>query len=207
KYLFAICDGPEPPPDDLPNIESDAARSRRLLVLVAGNGGDKWIAWNDFLIALGGAVRSWRALGPDYETALITLAQNQLCEGQQGEPWRLFEEAVGDGLEFLFGRRVQRLGGAARGRKVPDLLAQSPDRRLLVVDAKASKDPFDASSPQLRPLAEYVNKQKVRQQGVIEVSSALIVASAFKQEIHALQEISGEFLTETQIPVAFLTAT
>jgi hypothetical protein len=110
-------------------------------------------------------------------------------------------------LEFLFGRRVRRMGGAARGSRVADLLAHTPDARLLVVDAKASADSFDASWPNLRALVEYVKTQQARQRGEIEVAAALIVAPAFKQDAAALAEVGGQFLPDTKVPIAFMTAT
>jgi len=206
RYLVALCEGRFPPPDDIPNIRRDAAREDRLLVMVAETGGDDWLAWSDFLLALGGAVPIWRALGPGYDSALLTLSRNELPEGLKGEAWRLFEEAVADGLEFLFGRRVLRLGGAARGTRVADLLAHTPDGRLLIVDAKASSKSFDAAWPELRALGEYVQKQQARQRGGIEVAAALVVAPVFKQEPEALAAVAGEFLAERRVPVTFATA-
>ena len=207
RYLIVLCEGQTPPQDDLSNIQRDAERTGRLLVLVAQEAGENVLAWSDFLLVMGGAVPMWRALGREYDTALLTLSQNQLPDGVVGEAWRLFEEAVGDGLEFLFGRRVRRLGGAARGSRVADLLAQTPDTRLLVVDSKASGDLFDASWPNLRPLVEYVKRQQTRQRGEIDVSAALVVAPSFKQDATALAGVAGQFLAETRVPAAFLTAT
>ena len=206
RYLIVICEGAAPPENDLPNIQRDAQREHRLRVIVAEARGAEWIAWSDFLLMLGGAVPAWRALGSEYDEALLILAANRLPAGSRGEAWRLFEEAVADGLEFLFGYRVRRLGGAARGARVPDLLAHTPDERLLVVDTKASKDAFDASWPELRPLVEYVKGQQGRQRGAIEVASALIVAPAFKQDVEGLVAVGSQFLVETRVPASFLTA-
>jgi hypothetical protein len=206
RYHIVLCEGAAPPRSDLPNIKRDAQREHRLLVIVTEARGAEWIAWNDFLLMLGGAVPAWRALGSEYDEALLTLAANRLPAGSRGEAWRLFEEAVADGLEFLFGNRVRRLGGAARGARVPDLLAHTPDERLLVVDTKASKDSFDASWPELRPLVEYVERQQGRQRGAIEVASALVVAPAFEQDADGLVAVGSQFLVETHVPASFLTA-
>jgi hypothetical protein len=44
-------------------------------------------------------------------------------------------------FEFVFGRRVRRMGGRRRGQAVSDLIAQTVSG-LLVIDAKASGAPI-----------------------------------------------------------------
>jgi hypothetical protein len=120
--------------------------------------------------------------------------------------WLIFEDLVCDGLEFIFGRRAHRLGGRRRGQPVSDIVAVLPTTELLVVDAKAAGKGFDANWPALRPLVEYVKKQLQRQQGHNVVHSALLVSSSFDQAAATLQELSNTFLSETRIPLAFMTA-
>jgi len=74
----------------------------------------------------------------------------------------------------------------------------------LIVDTKASEKPYSVGAPELRPLTEYVKKQKIRQKGRLEVSAALLVADQFEQDSERLQELSGEFLADTGIPLSFL---
>src|SRR5205807_10630802 len=81
-----------------------------------------------------------------------------------------------------------------------------PTTELLIVDAKAAGDGFDASWPALRALVEYVKRQQHRQQGYNLVDSAVLVSSRFKQPPPTLQELSNGFLAETRIPLVFLTA-
>jgi len=126
------------------------------LVLVAASSAQGQISWQEFLKVMGGAVPSWRALQPNYESHLLTASRDQLPEGESGEAWLLFEDLVADGLEFLLGRKVGRYGGRRRGENVSDMIAALPDYNLLVVDAKASRAGFDAAWPALRPLVEYV---------------------------------------------------
>jgi hypothetical protein len=52
RYLIVLCEGNRPPPDDLPNIQRDAQRDGRVLVLIAGAAEEGCLAWNDFLLAL-----------------------------------------------------------------------------------------------------------------------------------------------------------
>lgn len=203
-YLIVICDTARPPSDDIDNIRRDAESQKRVLVVVATSCGDDWIAWLDFLAALGGGVPSWRALGDDYSDVLRTLGKNKLPPGEEGEAWRLFEEACADGLGFVLGRRVLLMGGAKRATKVSDMLTQTPDGRLLVIDAKASGGPYNVTWPRLRALVEYVERQRDRQRGLVDVSGALIIASEFEQSTEQLKDIAGKFVARTGVPLALL---
>lgn len=205
-YLIALTDEDEFSGAEIADIIRSAQNQSRSLVAIARLPGNDWISWEDFTEALGGAVPSWQALSPDYFAALITASQNQLPTGMTGDPWLIFEDLVGYGLEFVFGRRVRRLGGRTRGRRVSDIQAQTPQERIIVVDAKAAGGGFDVQWPELRPLIEYVARQKDRQRGQLAVKGALIVSSQFRQPSERLQELSNEFLAETGVPVSFLKA-
>jgi hypothetical protein len=192
-------------PESVGTLREIARRESRSLVMVGAHTDDLQLGWKDFLDALGGGLPSWRALSKEYSDSLIAAAQNQLPAGYEGEAWRIFEDLVEDGLAFIFGRKVHKLGAKRRGAKVSDMTAQLPDGALLVVDAKASKDPFDAAIHNLRALAEYTRNQVQRQRGHFAVSSALIVAFAFVQNEADLLQISREFSAQSSIPVSFLT--
>ncbi len=205
RYTVVLCDAAEPPPS-VGHVRRAAARAGRVAVTVARAAGADWIAWTDFVDALGGPVPTWRALGSGYPEMLDELSRMRVPAGMEGEAWRLFEEAVADGLEFVLGRRVHRLGGLQRGQRVPDLLAQRPDGVLLVVDAKASAGKFNADWAALRPLAEYVALQRERQRGQSDVGAAVIVAPGFKQNVRGLADVAGDFVAETGAPLVFLSA-
>lgn len=205
QYLVSVCQTDEPPGDDVENIRRAALAERRVLVLVARTPGASWMSWRDFLSALGGAVPSWRALGPDYKLTIETAARNRTPSGFAGEGWQVFEDAVGDGLEFILGRRVLRMGGHRRGQAVSDMMTVTPDERLLVIDAKASEDAYTVTVETLRPLAEYVKRQQQRQQGHAEVAGTLLVAASFAQPNTRLSEVSNGFLADTRVPLALLT--
>lgn len=187
-------------------IIREADSQGRAVAFVARYSGDRQASWQEFLDAMGGAVPTWRALAPEYSSALLVAAKNQLPPGSKGEAWRLFEDLVADGLEFTFGRRARRLGGRKRGVTVSDILAQLPDGALVVADAKAYAEGFSADWASLRALVEYVRRQKERQRGHNEVFGALVVAGAYKQEAQALAELSPRFIAETGCPIAFLQA-
>jgi hypothetical protein len=203
-YMLVVCEAEEPPKRDLPNIRRTAARNGQVVVFVARASGSEWLSWPEFLAALGGAVPTWRALGDDYTSILRTVAKTELPPGMAGEAWTIFEEAAADGLEFLFGRRVRRMGGKRRGQRVSDIIALTPDERVLVVDAKASAKPYEVSWPKLRPLVEYVKAQQARQKGQLDVGGAIVAAGGFKRSKTELMELHGEFFTETNVPLTFV---
>lgn len=204
--LLAVTSEDELSFNELEDLKHAAASECRSVVVVAAVGGQEQLSWGEFLDALGGAVPSWRALASSYGHALVTASQNQLPAGETGEAWRLFEDLVGDGLEFLFGKRVRRLGARRRGQTVSDMIAQLPDTALIVVDAKATASGFDASWNELRPLGEYVQRQRDRQRGQNLVFCALVVSSGFQQDDSALVDVSRRFYAENFAPIAFLSA-
>lgn len=206
RYLVVVCDGDDPPTSDLPNIARTAEELRRTLLVVCKLGGPTWISWQDFLDSLGGAVPSWRALGPEYRTILLDSANNRVPSGLTGEAWQILEDAVADGFEFILGNRVNRLGGKKRGRRVSDMVTQTPDRHVLILDTKASAAPFDATWDELRPLVEYTKTQIARQRGQFEVRGAILVAHDFKQQVDSLTKFSGDFLAEAGVPLTFVRA-
>jgi hypothetical protein len=204
RYLFAICETGEPVEGDLSYIRRTAEKENRILVVVARQPGETWIGWDDFIAILGGAVPIWRALAGGYADILRIAAQNRLPPGLTGEAWQIFEDTVADGLEFIFGRRVRRMGGRRRGQRVSDMITLTPDDQILIVDTKASASAYDVGAPELRPLVEYVKSQKIRQRGRLDVSAAILVADKFKQDQQRLKELSGEFLSEVHVPLTFL---
>lgn len=206
-YLIAVTDLDELSEPEIDDIYHSAANQNRIPVIVTPIPSERTISWEDFTEALGGAVPSWQALSPEYDQALVTAAKNQLPAGEtEGEAWLIFEDLVGFGLEFIFGRRVRRLGGRLRGRPVSDIQAQMPTGDVLVIDTKASADGFNATWSELRSLVEYVKRQRVRQIGQVELFGALMSSSDFKQKDSRLLELSLEFSTEAKVPLSFIDA-
>lgn len=203
-YLLALTDGDTYAPEVRQHIMEVARYEVRVAVLIADAASDGVISWIDFKDALGGAVPSWRALTESYADDLLVLSSNELPPKYEGEAWFLFEEAVADGMEFLIGRRVTRLGGKQRGRDLPDSVALTHDRALLVIDSKASSRSYSVNVTALRPLQDYVQKQKLREQGDSQ-AAAMLVAKGFKQEGIDLLNECNRFLSETGIPLGLLT--
>jgi hypothetical protein len=206
QLLIAITDQAAFSSDEAEDIARSASNQNRLAVLVSASGGQGQLSWSEFMEVLGGAVPSWKALTDEYRDHLRKASRNELPSGLTGEAWWVFESLVADGLEFCFGRRVNRLGGQKRGKRVSDMVAPLPDFDVVVVDAKASGSGFDANAGTLRALVEYANKQKQRQEGGGDVVAALVVSSAFVQDAPGLAAAAREFLGETRIPLCFMTA-
>lgn len=206
RFLIAITDTSAFTAGQIDEIKRLGAQENRAVVFVGRDSTDDQLGWQEFLSTLGGEVPSWRAVSPTYSSSLLTASTNKLPPGTTGEAWLLFEDLVCDGLEFIFGRRAHRLGGRRRGQRVSDIIAVLPTTELLIVDAKAAGDPFDASWPALRALVEYVKKQQRRQQGYNLVESAVLVSSRFKQSSSTLQDLSNTFLAETRVPLVFVSA-
>jgi hypothetical protein len=187
-------------------MRNTADSAGRAAIFVTMRGGNGQVSWTEFVNVLGGAVPSWRALSSQYPAALMTAAKNKSPQGMSGEAWAIFEDLVGDGLEFCFGRKVGRFGGRRRGLRVSDMIAQLPDSSLVVVDAKAYEAGMNVTWPALRALVEYVEQQKQYQQGRNEVVAALIVSSTFQQNSSALAKAVSNFLGETRVPLCFIAA-
>jgi len=206
RFLIVATDEDRLTQTEIETVEYTARRDGRAVVLVGREATDVQLAWEDFLDALGGGVPAWRALADFYGEWLVETALNQVPRGQSGEAWRLFEDLIADGLGFVFGRRVVRLGARKRGQAVSDLVAQLPTSELLVVDGKASSDGFDAAKGSLRALIEYTKRQRDRQQGQFQVLAALVLSSSFRQDDDALAEVARWFLGEARVPLAFMDA-
>ena len=206
-YLIAVTDVDEFSEAEINGILHSAFNQARIPVIVTPTPSEETISWEDFTEVLGGAVPSWQALNPEYNQALVTASKNELPTGvTEGKAWLIFEDLVGSGLEFIFGRRVIRLGGRVSGRRVSDMLAQIPRGPILVVDTKASADGFDVTWSHLRPLVEYVEVQRDRQCGHVDLFGALISSSDFKQDDARLLELCLEFGAETKVPLSFIDA-
>lgn len=205
-YLFAITDANEFTDDDLVDLTKAASDGQSHLVLISRNPSNSGLSSAEVLERLGGAIPAWQALSDDYPLRLEQLARNELPQSEGGEAWRLFEDAVSDGLEFLFARRIKRLGGGKRGSRVADCICKTPDDAIILVDAKAASEGFNAANENLRALKEYATQQKRIQSGQQPLSCCLIVSSRFDQSPDRLMKTGLEFMSETGVPACFITS-
>lgn len=203
-YLIGFADEDEVPEAEVREFYRTAEGSNRIGVLVTPGLTEHSVSWRDFTEAHGGAVPSWEALSDDFHDMLTQTSRNQLPGGVGGEAWMVFEDLVASGLEFCTGRRARRLGGRVRGRRVSDVIAQLPSRATVVVDAKASSDPFTVDTGTTRALIEYTERQRQRQQGHLDVAATLVVSSRFQADPNRLRDVSMSFNTEAGVPLAFM---
>jgi hypothetical protein len=203
RYVIALYDKAANKSDIL-NAKRIAERKGHIFIAVSKKATADCIKWSNFLEILGGAVPSWRALSDSYSDILISSSKNRVPKNSSGEAWQIFEEATADGFEFLFGHRVRRLGGRKRGEDLSDMITQTPDSIILLVEAKATKSRYNIGKPQIRPLIDYVKRQNVRQRGCSVIGSVIVIANEFRQKAKRLNALSGEFLAETRFPLAFL---
>lgn len=206
KYLVAISDDASLQIHEVEAVQETALQQHRVPIIVCAEAGPNHLSWDEFTDALGGVVPNWLALNETYRDALLVASTNKQPAGTSGEVWLIFENLVADGFEFMFGKRALRQGGAKRGKPVSDVHVQTPSGQVLVLDAKATGSEFSASMPALRPLADYVRSQTVRQRGEIPLAGAAIIAPGFLQDAAALSEISLQFNAEVGVPACFLTA-
>lgn len=206
KFLIAITEEPEFTSDQVGEITHAAENQGRAPVFVGSLGAPGQLSWAEFLDVMGGAVPPWRVLSADFGQRLVTASRNELPAGFSGEAWRLFEVLAADAFEFCLGQRVRRMGGKRRGMTVSDIVVVLPDFDVIVVDAKASASGFDAGWDSLRPLAEYVQRQKVRQASGGEVIAALVLSSQFQQDDTRLSGVARQFIGETRTPLCFMKA-
>lgn len=204
KYIIALTSLDAPPLVEIEALQHEAMNENRIVVPIARLPGANCLGWEDFLEALGGAIPSLRPFEPSYADVLITSSKNEDVPGINAQAWSIFEQAVADGLEFIFGLRVRRLGGIRRGRRVSDILAETPDQRILVVDAKASKNAYEVSTSTERQLTDYVKQAMTFQRGASPVGAAVVVAREFTQDEARLNDVAKEFLADTQVPLSFL---
>ena len=106
-----------------------------------------------------------------------------------GSPLVLHHQALGNGKDWA------SFGYAG-------VLAHN--HQLLLIDAKASQEPFDVGTDTLRSLQEYTQRQLRRQTGDLDLNATLLVANEFRQDEARLSAIGNDFLGAARIPLAFL---
>jgi len=204
-YTFAVTEEDELTQNEIDSINYNAESNCSIPIIVTKYPRENSISWEDFTEALGGVVPKWHSLSSEYHSSIKLAAKNQLPPDSSGEAWLIFEDLVADGLEFTLGRRVRRLGGRKRNRTVSDILAKLPSGEIIVIDAKASENGFNAIWPSLRPLVEYTIDQQARQKGQYDVIGSIIVSSIFNQDNAKLHKVSQRFWGETKVPLNFIT--
>lgn len=165
------------------------------------------LSYDQFVDRLGGTIRSFLPLEPNFGERLRILGDNQLPKGLVGKPDELFESYVHAGLQFIFRSRVVRYGKLRSGEAVADGLATTPTAPLLLYDAKAAKGGYEMVKDEERKFEDYVREFHGRYEAAVGRLTAIVVISgAFADKPPALMRRFTQVLAATQVPLVFMDA-
>ncbi len=166
------------------------------------------ISWPAFLARLGGPLRSWLPLEPEFATRLSELGHNRLPAGITGRPDNLFEEYVLAGLQFAVGNRVIRYGQDRRFERVPDGVAWAGDPpSFFIYDAKAAGTGFVVDVDAVRQFGDYVRRFNERYRlHTGRVQSFVVASGHFDMTNEACATRSDSLYAECGTRLSFLTA-
>lgn len=203
KYLLALPD--DKITDALASEVSKLAASSGSLPVLIGEGPTvpeiPSLTADGFLARFGGPVVSLLPLEASYPMRLRQLGFNELPDGLNGAPDKMFEEYVRAGLQFLFGTRVIGYGKERSGESVPDGLALRTGPYVLY-DAKASAKGYTIDKSEMRKFIDYVtdfHKRYKESHGA--ALTFLIVTGTFADSTSSLEERSREMFTATKTTV------
>jgi hypothetical protein len=161
----------------------------------------------DFLDRLGGPIDVWLPLSSDFEAMLNTLGHNKLVEGMVGKADDSFEEAVKQGLQFLFGSRVIRYGQERLFEKLPDGVGFAQSDALILYDAKAYGKGYKFSQDSIRTFSDYVRKFNDRYSGYVgKVYAFVVISGDFADSEKALKSRDSELYASCQTRLVCLNA-
>lgn len=166
------------------------------------------VSWGKFLARLGGPVRSWLPLEPEYARQLVELGHNRHVEGIDGDPDELFEGYVHAGLQFMLGGRVRRYGNERRFERVPDGAVPGDSRSpFFLYDAKAAAGGFSIDAEAMRQFGSYVEQfRKSYEQYLGSTRAFLVVSGTFHMTDQQVRTRSQELLADCGVPLVFVDA-
>ena len=165
------------------------------------------MSWSQFLARLGGPVKSWLPLQPDFKDTLIELGHNRPVLGLVGKPDDLFEEYVHVGLQFLLSTRVHRYGQERRFEARPDGVGFLTTRRPFIYDAKAYGNGFSVSLDDVRRFADYVRWfDRSYRDHVGQVVSFLVISGSLEDSLTTMQERCSQLIAECGVPLCYVAA-
>jgi hypothetical protein len=207
RYCFAIFED-EFSPTQVEIVQIAAKHYAAEPVLVGPGMADvPTLEWERFMSLFGGPVFSRKPFEPQFREHLRELGRNRLPEGVEGKADDLFELYVKEGLGFILGQRVVRLGQDRRFQSRPDGLALPSQGFYALYDAKAARDGYEVDQNGVRQFGSYVTEFHNRYSTYRQrLNSFLVVSGKFKQRDQALDRRSKDFLAEYRVPLCFLTA-
>lgn len=164
------------------------------------------IEWKRFLNLFGGPVNSYTPLESDFAEHLMKLAFNKLPAGLTGKPDDLFELYIQRAFEFIFGCKVHRYGQERRFEARPDGIIIQDKTFSSIYDTKAYSNGFEITLDSIRQFSSYTSDFRSRYNHFFDLHSFIVVSGKFPHTKRTLENKSRQFLSEANIPLAFITA-
>jgi hypothetical protein len=208
-YVFVLTEG-SLSEGDVPTIQRHAER-RRAQVVVVGPGAPPplvHLTWDRFVARVGGEVRSWLPLEPEYPAWLGDLGHNRAVAPLPGRPDDVFEELVHVGLTFILANRVIRYGQERRFEILPDGAGfAGRDGTFFLYDAKAYADGYKVEQASIRQFSDYVDRFHERYESHVgRIRSFLVISGHFADGREARRSRSDELYDACGVKLSFMTA-
>lgn len=207
QYCFALFEN-EPEAEQIQAAEIAAKHNKAELVIIGSTPASEKpnVLWNRFLNLFGGPVYSYSPLESEFGDYLRQLSFNKLPTGLEGKPDDLFELYAHKALEFIFGCKVHRYGQERRFEARPDGVIIQDRIFSALYDAKAYSNGYDVTLDSIRQFSSYVTEFRSRYSQYFELNAFIVISGSFPHSKETLEGRSRQFLSETSIPLAFLTA-
>lgn len=207
QYCFAIFEDP-PAEDEIESAKIGAGHNNTELVIISPSPIQEKVSieWARFLNLFGGPVFSYSPLETEFGEQIKQLGFNKLPAGLEGKPDDLFELYTHKALEFIFGCKVNRYGQERRFEAYPDGVILKANRFTALYDTKAYSDGYDVDSNSIRQFGSYVTDFQYRYSQVFDLNAFIVISGAFPSSADALENRSRQLLSETRVPLVFLTA-
>ena len=207
QYCFAIFEDP-PEAVQIQAAEIAAKHNKAEIVIIGSTQVREKpnVMWNRFLNLFGGPVYSYSPLETEFGDCLRQLGFNTLPAVLEGKPDDLFELYVHKALEFIFGCKVHRYGQERRFEARPDGVIIQDRMFSALFDAKAYSNGYDVTLDSIRQFSSYVTEFRSRYSQYFELNAFIVISGSFPHSKKTLEGRSRQFLSETSIPLAFLTA-
>lgn len=189
-------------------VEKEARKDGHRLIFVADDltSAHTSMSAADFLNRLGGPVSSWSVLEPGFAEALSTLGQNRLPTGWKGDPDKLFEDAVKDSLQFIFGSRVAQYGQQRLFESLPEGVVFPQRDTMVLYDCKAYEKGYPISRDDIRRFASYVKDFDQRYGDLLGPPYAfLVISHSFADSVESIQSRARQLFELCRVQLVAVT--
>lgn len=165
------------------------------------------LPYADFEKSLGGPVSQFILLHPDLPGTLDLLGHNKLPANLKGNPGDILENAVRDGLQYLFAGKAHCYGQRRLFEKVPDGIAFGKKDLIVLYDAKAYKNGFKISADDIRRFSSYIKEFNTSYATyTTPVYCFLVVSGHFPQSSVSPINYADELYTQCQTKLCFMSS-